>query len=118
MRADIALGDGAENGVGDGVSEHVGVGMAGEPVIMGNRDAAEPDVIARREGVDVIALSGANIRQVVEQQGFRAQKVLPGGEFEIARIALEYVDGVAGAFGDHGVVGELQRPRRRRAMRL
>ena len=28
VRADVAIGDGAENGVGEGVQQHVGVGMA------------------------------------------------------------------------------------------
>ena len=47
MRADVALGDGAEHRVGDRMGEHVGVGMAGEAMRVRNADAAEPDLVAR-----------------------------------------------------------------------
>ncbi len=48
MGADIAVRNRAEHGVGDGVEQHVGVGMADQPAVVRHFDPAEPDMVARR----------------------------------------------------------------------
>ena len=59
MGADIAFGQRAENGVGNGVQQDVGVGMADEPPVVRNVHAAEPDMVAVAEGVHIEPLAGA-----------------------------------------------------------
>ena len=48
MRADVALGQRAQDGVDQRMQRHVGVGMADQRAIMRDADAAERDVIAGR----------------------------------------------------------------------
>ena len=57
MGADVAVAERAVERVGERVQADVGVGMAGEALVVGNAHAAEPDVVAGREGVDVEALA-------------------------------------------------------------
>ena len=49
---------GAEEGVDDGVGQDVGVGVAGEPAVVGHVDAAEDEPPAGREAVAVPADAG------------------------------------------------------------
>ena len=72
MRADVAVAERAENGVDQRMQHHVGVGMSVQPAVMGNADAAEHDMIAVAEGVDVEAHAGADI---VEQSGSRGHSL-------------------------------------------
>ena len=76
MTADVAIGERAEDRVGDRVHQHVGVGMADEALIVRNLDAAEPDMIAGAEGMDVIALAGPHIFERADEFGFRDGKIL------------------------------------------
>ncbi len=51
MAADVAVAERAVDGVGDGMAQHVRVGMADEPAPVRHLEATEPDVVARAEGV-------------------------------------------------------------------
>ena len=53
--ADVAVADGAEQRVGEGMQPDVGVGVALEAMRVGDLHAAQPDVIAAREAVHVEA---------------------------------------------------------------
>lgn len=53
--ADVGKAGGAEKGVGDGVGKAVGIGVAEEAFVVGDKDAAEDEVSARGEGVDIVA---------------------------------------------------------------
>jgi hypothetical protein len=53
VTADVAVRDRAEQRVGDRVEQDVGVAMTGKRGDMRHPDPAEPDMIARRKGVDV-----------------------------------------------------------------
>ena len=61
MHADVAVGERAEDGVGQRVQDHIGVGMAGERLGVRDLDAAEGDVIARPEGMHVEAGADAHV---------------------------------------------------------
>ena len=61
MRADVAGAAGGEQRVGQRMQRDVGIGMAGQPAVMRDGDAAEHDVVARLEGVHVIAVAGAHV---------------------------------------------------------
>ena len=63
MHADIAGADRAEHGVGQRVQAGIGVGMADQAMVVRHLDAAEPDMIARAEGVDIETLAGADIAE-------------------------------------------------------
>ena len=51
MRADVAVGERAVDRVGERVQRDVGVGVAAERLRMRDADAAQPDMVAGREGV-------------------------------------------------------------------
>ena len=57
MCADVALGKRAVERVGKRVQADVSVGMAAERCGMGDANAAQPHVVAGREGVNVEALA-------------------------------------------------------------
>src|SRR5262249_48608780 len=61
MNADIAVGECPEDGVDKRVKNDVGVGMSGQSTPMGNGHAAEDEVIAVAELVDIEAKPGAHI---------------------------------------------------------
>src|SRR5262249_47473207 len=69
MHADIAEGGGAENGIGDGVGQHVGVGVSGEPGFIGDGEAAETEGSAGFEAGGDEAEAGADCRHWAVQGG-------------------------------------------------
>ena len=60
VRADVAQACGAEQRVDHRVREHVGVGVAGEPLLVGHLDAAEDQPPPGREAVGVDPEPGAD----------------------------------------------------------
>ena len=60
MLADIAIGYGAEKGVGQGVQHDVGIGMALQGAVVGDLDAAQGDVVAIAKSVDIEAGAGSD----------------------------------------------------------
>ena len=63
MHADVAQRGGAQNGVGDGVGQHVGVGVAFKPEFAGHRHAAEDERPAGNQAVHIPAQPGAHFAQ-------------------------------------------------------
>ena len=109
MRADIAGAAGGQQGVGQRVQPDIGIGMAGEALPMRDRDAAKRHVVARFEGMHVIAIAGADVRKC-----FQSGKPLIGhceilrpGEFQIVRRAGHDPHRKTGPFGDRRIVGEV-----------
>ena len=60
MRADIALAEGAENGIDESVEHGVGIGMSRQPARVRNRNAAENEFPPALEAVHVKTMSDAN----------------------------------------------------------
>ena len=58
MVADVALADGTEESVGDGVGQNIGVGVTLQPAMMRDDDAAEDEGATLDEAVDVVAEAG------------------------------------------------------------
>ena len=110
MRADIAVGERAEDRVGQGVERDVAVGMADDAAGMRDRDAAEHDPGAGAEGVDVVAGSDPDIAEhearLAGESAVGRGDVLGRGELDVAGFARNDRDGNPGPFGDGGVVGE------------
>ncbi len=107
MRADVALAERAIERVGERVQRHVGVGMAGERAIVRDADAAEPDVIAGREGVDVETLADADVARRVQQPRLGRAQILHRRHLGVVRVALEDMGRMARPGGDRAVVGQV-----------
>ena len=55
--ADIALANGPQQGVADGVDQHVAVGVGLQAAMVGDAHAAEYDLVASAEAVYIIAMT-------------------------------------------------------------
>ncbi len=107
MHADIAVGQRAEDGIGERVQHDVGVGMADQGLAMRDTDATESDVIAGAESVHVDASAGAHVAKRCKLRGFGAREIVRVGDLDIAGLAGKDADLEAGPFGERGVVGEI-----------
>lgn len=64
MRADVAEGSGAEEGVSDGVGHRIGVGVPEKPKLAGNYHAAQDEPASRGETMRVVPVSDAHDRDL------------------------------------------------------
>lgn len=62
MLADVAQAGGAEQGVGDGVKQRIGIGMAEEALIEGDIHSPQDEPTALHQLMDVIALAHPNVQ--------------------------------------------------------
>ncbi len=89
--ADVAVADRAEDGVGQRVQDHVGVGVADQPARVRDRDAAEHDVRAGAQRVDVVADADAHVAEAQHLVGQHAPvgggDVGGGRQLDVARVA-------------------------------
>jgi hypothetical protein len=60
MLPDVTLANGPQNGVGNGVQQHVGIGMAEKARFMRDINPADDASAARHQPMDVIAVSDAH----------------------------------------------------------
>ena len=60
--SNISLTDRAQERICEGMHEHICVRMPGKAMRMWDTHAAQPYMIARREGMNVISLTHANIQ--------------------------------------------------------
>src|SRR5262249_33846517 len=119
MNADIAVGECPEDGVDERVKNDVGVGMSGQSTPMGNAHAAEHDMIAVAELVNVEAKTGAHIAQAREGAPSRGTKIPVGGEFPFPGSPPKRAALAAAPSGEGGVTAKIVATRRfRPAMRL
>ena len=103
--ADVGQAEGTEDGIGDGVAEHVGIGVAVEAVGVRDFDAAEDQRAVFRELVDVVADAGHRDHGIVEVGRLcRMRLVQPGSEdFSIGILPLvATIDQTSGVAGDGG----------------
>ena len=107
MGADVAFGERAVDRVGKRVQRDVRVGVAAQRLIMRHLDAAKPDMVAGREGVDVEPLPDARLARCARDPRFRGAEILHRGHLAVPRIALEHVSRRARPFGDRNVVGHI-----------
>ena len=105
--ADVALGEGAIERVGERVERDVGVGMAAEPRDVGDANAAEPHGVAGREGVDVEALADPRLARVSPETRLGCDQILHCRHLEVGGVAFEHISRRARPFGDRDIVGEV-----------
>ena len=91
MGADVALRQRAVDRVGERVQRDVRVRMAAQRMVVGHAHAAEPHVIAGREGVNVEALTDARLARRAREPRFCGAQILHRGHLDVLRIALEHV---------------------------
>jgi hypothetical protein len=89
------------------VETDIGVGMSDQTVAVRHRDAAQPELVAGPEGVDIEALTGADVAAPCGEQPFGARKIVHRRHLEIILAALDQRHAHSGAFGDGGIVGQL-----------
>ena len=107
MWPDVALGERAVERVGERVQADVGVGMATERRGVRDANAAQPHVVAGREGVNVEALADPRLAQARREPRLRRFEILHRGHLDVGGIAFEHISRRARPFGDRDVVGEV-----------
>ena len=122
MLADVALGKRAEYGIGQCVQGHIGIGVADEAPLVGNRHSAKRQGCAGAEGMDVVTGADADIaelkRRFSGEPALGRSKVGRRGELDVGRFAGDDAHGKPGPFGDAGIVSEGEAGRCRPLMRL
>jgi tRNA-dihydrouridine synthase B len=92
MVANVAAADRAENGIRQRVEHHVGVAMARKPLAVGNEDAAEPQFLTRRKGVNVEAEADSRDHE----SGLGTREIGLEGQLLQLQISLDNGDGESG----------------------
>ena len=103
MIADVAGAERAQNRVGQRVEGDVGIAVAGKALVVRDMDAAEPELPAGGESMDVEAEADAR----AEQRRLGAQEVGLEGQLFERRVAFDDRHLDAGRARDLGVVGRL-----------
>ena len=85
VRADVAFAERAVDRVGERVERRVGVGVAGQPWRVRDAHAAEPDVIAGLERMDVEARAGPRFHPLSSQQPLGPGEIVGQGDLDVAR---------------------------------
>ena len=104
MLADIAITNRAEQRIGQRMEQDIRIGMAQQLAMMRNGNAAEPDMIACREGMDIIAEAGPDFRD-------RRQMALGADEIFLCNSSwgIMPVVGIEGATVGGGAPGAMTR---------
>ena len=79
MRADVAFGQRAEQGVGQHVQPGIGVRMTLEPPVVRDGDAAEDDGVAGHERMNVVAVADPGFHLAIASQDLVGAARSPGG---------------------------------------
>ena len=107
MLPDIAGTDGAQDRIGQRMQSGIGIGVAFERMVVGNLHAAQPDMIARRETMRVIAIAGSRLAEPRGQELFRHGEIPLGGDLDIGFLARNDNDVETGEFRQRHVVCDI-----------
>ena len=111
MHADIARADRSKQRVGQGVETDIGVGVAGEGMVMWDFDAAKANMVAGGKRVHVEALPDAHIAAPRRDQPLGGSEILCRRYFEIVFTAGDEQRRHSRRLRHRGVVGQVS-PRR------
>ena len=106
VHPDIAGADRSEQRISQRVQADIGVGMADEPGIMRDRDAADHDVIAGAERMHVETLADPDISGSRREQPLGRGEVLCGSHLQIVLASWDHDGRHPGRLGDCGIVGQ------------
>lgn len=107
VRADIAIGQRAQDRIDQRVQADVAIGMRKEAAGVGHADAADHQMIAIAEGVHVVTRTHADIAERCCEPRFFAQEIFRCRELHICKIAFKGCHGQSRPFGEGGIVGEI-----------
>jgi hypothetical protein len=107
MSSDIAFGERSEDRVDERVENNIGIGVTGQTPAVENAHAAQHDVVAISELMNVETESRAYIAQVGEAEGFRACKILVAGELDVSRFTFKRGDVETRPLRKRRIVGEI-----------
>ena len=93
MLTDIAVGEGAKDGVGDRVEGDIGIRMADQAVVMRYFNAAQDDMVAGAESMHIEALPDPDLagRRQAEPMA-RPDQIGGGGDLEQRLVAVDQGD--------------------------
>ena len=102
--ADVAPGEAAENGVHEGVEQHVAVGVGADAVFSADFHSAEHERTVAAVGVHVVAVAAAGQRHLwFGKQG----KISGTGDFDVVPVPFDDEDRKTAALHEGGVVGDV-----------
>ena len=104
MPSDVAHRQCAIECVRQGVHADIGIGMSDQSCIMVDPNAAQPDVVARSEGVNVIAVAKANIH-ATPKDAFGPREIGGIGDFQIVFGSRRDVHRMPGQLRQFDIVG-------------
>ncbi len=107
VRADIAVRQRAEDGVDQRMQPDIAVGMRQKAFAVRHADAAQHQMIAVAEGMDVVTGTGPDIAELRGEAGFLAREIFRGREFHVGRIAFKGRHRQSRPFRDRRIIGEI-----------
>ena len=115
MGADVASRHRAQHSIHDGVEHNVAVGMTDHALLVRHRHAAQHEMIAGAEAMDIEAHADAGLQgdsrrdgalALRRQDALGARKILLGGDLEIVLVAGRERNGQPGMLRHRGIVGQ------------
>src|SRR5204863_3206140 len=97
---DIARGGCAEDRIGDGVADDIGIGVATQAALEGNRHTAEHERTAIDDSMQVVAhtrTSGSRRQSTTACAGFRYDERLANRNLDVRPLPFDNSHDVAGA---------------------
>jgi hypothetical protein len=106
--ADVALGQGAQQGIRERVQDHIPVRVGDHAPVMGHPDPAEPDMIPLAEGMNVEAgaEAGHMRHERILQPPLGLVEIGRMGQLDIVGLAVEHVNRHPGPLRQRPVIGE------------
>ena len=108
MLSDIAVTDRPQYGICQGMQPDICIAVPNQAPVMGNLDAAEPDMITIPEAMHVKSEPGTGLagnRQTL----FCRREIGFGGQFHISFLAGDMLNRDTGQFRKHGVIRGIDR---------
>lgn len=97
MLAEITEIGGAEQGIADGMAQHISIRVAGEAGFMLDFNAAENQLAAGGERVDIVSETDAQLKSL-RQKEFSDLQIARRGDFQVGFFALHPTDATAKFF--------------------
>ena len=115
MRTDIAVRQRAEDGIDQRMKADIAVGMGEEAAIVRHANAANHQMIAVAEGVNVVTRPGSDVAEQAGEAGFFADEIFRCRQFHVRRIAFKGRHRQSRPFRKRRIVGEIAAALARRA---
>src|SRR6202012_4401530 len=107
MRADIAVGKRAEDGIDQRMEADIAVGMGEESSGVRHAHAANHQMVAVAESMNVVTGAAPDIAEKACETGFLADEIFRCGEFHLRSIAFKCRNRQSRPFRQRRVVGKV-----------